>query len=141
MKHAVCKIAGNGSICALLSNISDFVTNKEDKPLESLVRDYESTKDKELAKATRNCKSALQEKIKIGDTLKGGVFLKQEQPQTSTKPTFHRLGYEEFLIGCEKRLVQKRNERLHQKGFLTFVTRFAKRGLKVTKTKTRLLAF
>ena len=53
-----------------------LVTNNDEKLIESLVRNYKSTKDKELAKATRSLKNALKEKIKIGNTLKGNGISK-----------------------------------------------------------------
>lgn len=51
-------------------DLNDYTISSNEKILDSLVRDYNLTKDKELAKQTREKNRALKEKIKIGDSLK-----------------------------------------------------------------------
>lgn len=62
------------------SCIDDYAMSTDD--IDSLVKDYNLTKDKELAKCTRQRRSALKEKIKIGDSLKNSSF-PNEQSGTS----------------------------------------------------------
>ena len=50
--------------------LNDYTISSDVKILDSLVRDYNLTKNKELAKQTREKKRALKDKIKIGDSLK-----------------------------------------------------------------------
>lgn len=58
----------------MFGDISDYAIDSDDRIIESLVRDYNLTKDKELAKEARKRKSDLKEKIKIGDSFKSSFI-------------------------------------------------------------------
>ena len=85
ISDAMAKVAGNSReemVCFLrdifestawkskFGDIAEYVSSNDDKIIDSLVRDYNLTKDKELAKEMRGRKRALKVKIKIGDSLK-----------------------------------------------------------------------